>query len=307
MNRYKVLGVIPRRLAASAVESHRMSAAMLESLDHFFVFFDPSHHFSGTEQVSGGPTANNASVGVAVGKEAIGSAAGTAFAEPPRLVTRRRNLPSGRAVVGAFLVAIAALGAFVAARGTSSGPSQSYVVVTHDVLAGSTLQTSDLRTEPVDLPSELAGRAFTDPSAVVGRVVTASLASGELVQASAVVGGDAADPRLQLSVPVERSRALDGLVAPGERVDILATYGTGSDGVTILVVRRAEVLRVDLGQRGTLTANNDAIILVAVNSSDDALAVTHAAQAGKITLVRATAAQSADGPDSYRPPTVKSG
>jgi len=254
-------------------------------------------------------------VGLAVGTESngttLGAASGTApstgRAEPPRLVARRRNLPSGRAVVGGFLVAVAALGAFVAARGTSSGPSHRYVVVAHDVLAGSTLQPADLRTEAVDLPAELAARAFSDPGAVVGRVATTSLSSGELVQASSVVGGDAADPRFQLSVPVERSRALDGLLVPGESVDILATYGTGSDGVTLVVVRRAEVLRVDLGQRGALTANNDAIILVAVSSPDDALAVTHAAQAGKITLVRATAARTDDGPDSYRPPTAKSG
>lgn len=246
-------------------------------------------------------------MGLAVGTESNGTVLGTARVEPPRLVARRRNLPSGRAVVGGFLVAIAALGAFVAARGTSSGPSRRYVVVAHDILAGTTLQAADLRTEAVDLPSELAGRAFTDPAVVVGRVATATMASGELVQASAVVGGDAADPRFQLSVPVERSRALDGLLVPGESVDILATYGTGSDGVTLVVVRKAEVLRVDLGQRGTLTANNDAIILVAVTSPDDALAVTHAAQAGKITLVRATAASGDDGPDSYRPPTAKSG
>jgi hypothetical protein len=69
-------------------------------------------------------------------------------------------------------------------------------------------------------------------------------------------------------------------------------------------VRGADVLRVDHGQRGTLTADNDTIIVIAVATPDDALAVTHAAQAGEITVVRATAAPTDKGPDSYRPPTT---
>ncbi|MEY2430835.1 MAG: hypothetical protein QOC92_560 [Acidimicrobiaceae bacterium] len=249
--------------------------------------------------------ANNGVVGVAVRTGGNGAATGTANADSSLLLKRRRSLPSGRAVVGGFLVAVAALGAFVAARGTGGGPSQLYVVVAHDVVAGTKLKASDLRTTAVDLPDDMAARAFTNVDAVAGRIATTSLANGELVQASSVVGGDAADPRFQLSIPVERSRALDGLLVAGEKVDVLVTYGTGSDAATFVVVRGADVLRVDQGQRGALTANNDTIILLAVARPDDALAVTHAAQAGKITIVRATAATADKGPDSYRPPSAK--
>jgi Flp pilus assembly protein CpaB len=210
-------------------------------------------------------------------------------------------------VVGGFLVAIAALGAFVAARGTGNGPSHHYVVVAHDIVAGTTLTSSDVRTEAVDLPDTIASRAFTDPQDLVGRVLTTTLRTGELVQASNVVSGDAADPRFQLSVPVERSRALDGQLASGEQVDVLVTYGSGADGATFVVVRRADVLRVDQRDSGSLTSSTEIVLLLAVNSPGDALAVTHAAQAGKITIVRATAAGANDGPDSYRPPGTKSG
>jgi Flp pilus assembly protein CpaB len=193
----------------------------------------------------------------------------------------------------------------VAARGTGGGPSRQYVVLAHDVLAGTKLKASDLRTRAVDLPDDMAARAFTDVGVVAGRIATTSLSDGELVQASSVVGGDAADPRFQLSIPVERSRALDGLLVAGEKIDVLVTYGTGSDGATFVVVRGADVLRVDQSQRGALGANNDTIILLAVAKPDDALAVTHAAQAGKITIVRATAAPADKGPDAYRPPSAK--
>lgn len=208
-------------------------------------------------------------------------------------------------MVGGFLIALAALGAFVAARGTGDGPSHRYVVAARDVVAGSTLTSADLRTSAVDLPDDIAARAFTDAGALVGKVATAALSEGELVQASGVVGGDAADARFQLSIPVERSRALDGMLVAGERIDVLATFGTGNDSVTNVVVRGAEVLRVDQGQRAGLAATSDTIVLIAVTTPTDALAVTHAAQAGKITLVRASAAPADKGPDTYRPPAAK--
>ena len=227
--------------------------------------------------------------------------------DEPRVVAPRRQLPGGRAVVGGFLVALAALGAFVAARGTDQGPAHSYVTVSRDLPSGTKLQAGDLRLVPMDLPDGLASRAFAETSALVGRLTIHPLAQGELVQASAVVTGEAADPRSQVSVPVDRSRALDGQLASGERVDVLSTYGTGADGQTIVVVRGAEVLRVDQGQRGALAGGNDLIVLLALPTSNDALAVTHAAQAGKITLVRTTAASTDGGSSSYRPPNAKSG
>jgi len=214
-------------------------------------------------------------------------------------------MPSGRAVVGGLLVALAALAAFVAARGDQGGPTGSYVVVAHDVVAGTKLQANDLRTVSMDLPDALAHRAFTDVGAVAGRLTTSPLSDGELVQASAVLGGDAADSRYQLSVPVERSRALDGLIARGEKVDVLVTYGTGADGGTFVVAHRAEVLRVDQAERGALGAGSEMIIVLAVDSANDALAVTHAGQAGKVTLVRSTGSGSEVGPDSYQPPDAK--
>jgi pilus assembly protein CpaB len=191
---------------------------------------------------------------------------------------------------------------FVAAGANSNGPTHRYVVAAHDVTAGTTLAPGDLATIAMDLPDDVASRAFTDASRVSGRVTTVAIARGELVQGSAVVTGDAADPRFQLSLPVERSRALDGLVAPGEKIDVLVTYGSGSDAATFVVVRGAEVLRVDSGRGGAISGSSDVILLIAVASPDDALAVTHASQDGKVTIVRATAARADDGPDSYKPP-----
>src|SRR3954454_2794237 len=239
-------------------------------------------------------------MGAAVRAEANGKS--TISEVQPRPMARRRNLPSGRAVTGGFLIALAALGAFVAARGSSTGPTHRYVVVAHDMLAGTRLEAVDLRIEAVDLPDGMAGRAFTDTNVVAGTVLTTSLGKGELVQASSVVPAASAPDRYQLSIPVERSRALDGSLVAGETVDVVVTYDAG----TFVVARRATVLRVDDSRSGSITGGGDLVILLSVGSPDDALAVTHAAQAGKITVVRA-ATMGADGPDSYRPPDKTGG
>jgi len=215
-----------------------------------------------------------------------------------RAAGRSRALPGSRAVLGGLLVAVAALGTFAAARGAGATATRSFVVAARDVPAGSVLSPADLTSVAMHLPDASAARAFTDAGPLVGRVTVAPLAKGELVQTSAVVGGDAADERVQLSVPVDRARALDGLLQVGEKVDVLATYGEGADGRTLVVARDAEVRRVDNGSRGSITASDNSVIVLAVADGDEALAVTHASQTGKVTLLRSTRS---NGPssDSY--------
>ncbi len=231
--------------------------------------------------------------------------AGAASSVARLMVGRKRALPSGRAVVGGFLIAVAATGCFAAVEGAGRGPSHSYVVAARDVPVGTTITAADLRTATVDLPGEVADRSFARPEEVVGRLSVAPLHTGELLQASAVVAGAAADPRFQVSLPLDRSRALDGAIGTGEHVDVLATFGTGGDAATLAVARGAEVLGVDLGHAGPLGGTSgDLVVLLAVPTGADAIALSHAAQAGKLTLVRttgATAAGAPSGPDHYRP------
>jgi len=218
-----------------------------------------------------------------------------------RTIGRRRALPSSRAITGGFLVALAALGVFVAASGAGRTSKATYVIVARDVPAGTTVTEADLTTASMDLPADLASHAFSNSAAVVGRIAVAHLSAGDLVQTSAVVGGDAADSRVQLSIPVERSRAVDGLLQAGEKVDVLATYATGGAGETLVVARDAEVRRIDNGSKTGLTASDETVLVLAVPDADAALAVTHASQAGKVTVVRSTGAHGLDA-SSYQPP-----
>ena len=105
-----------------------------------------------------------------------------------RTIVRRRALPSGRAVTGGFLMALAALGVFVAARGAGQPATQNYVVVAHDVAAGTTLAEADLAIACSPTPARPGGACLHQPASVVGQSPSPIWLAGDLVQASTVVG-----------------------------------------------------------------------------------------------------------------------
>ena len=220
-------------------------------------------------------------------------------ARPARTVRRRRGLPGSRAVVGGLLVAAAAVGMFAAASSSNTGPDRSYVVARHELAPGTRLQAGDLELAPMELASGPQARAFESPQALVGATLVAPLGTGELVQSSTVVARSGDTASRELSFTLERGR-LSGGMKQGERADLLATYGTGNDAYTVVVVRQAHIVAIERprtsgGDTGPTT------VTVAVDSADDALALAHAIQLGKVTLVRATGAPPFPGvPPTYR-------
>jgi len=221
-----------------------------------------------------------------------------------RVVIPRRALPSGRALTGGFLVAVASVGTFAAYRGSSSRPAHRYVTAAHDLAAGEMVDADDVKTAAVDLPGDLAAHAFADAADVVGRVTLAPVAGGELLQTSAVADRAKADPRFELSVPVERARALAGEIDAGELVDVVATVGSGTDAKTAVVAQRAAVVRVLDAKRTAVGSTGEIVIELALPTADEVLAVTHASQAGTLTIVRATGAAAAGAPTDRRSPST---
>ena len=218
------------------------------------------------------------------------------------------RLATGRAALGGLLVTLAALGVFAAWSRASSPPSTRYLVLTADVPVGSTLLADDLGWVTVDLPSVLAAGAFDDPDAVIGSVTLAPLAEGDLLTATAVApAAEAPDAGHEVSLTLERARAVGGALEPGERVDVMATYGTGTDAWTEVLARRAVVVALAEASDGGLAASGQVVVTLALRTPDDVLETVNALDAGAVTLVRTTYAPPTDGPDpgdgstSYRP------
>lgn len=218
---------------------------------------------------------------------------------------RRRALPGGRAVVGGFLIALAAVGIFAAYTGATADNRQRFLVARHDLPIGHRIAPSDLGEAAMDLPPAVRARAAQDQSRLVGAVVIGPLARGELIQASDVASGDeAGGAGLQVSFPIESARAVDGRLQVGELVDVLATYDAAGGGQTMVVVRAARVVHRSKPD-STLGEGGKEVVTLSVANRSDTLAVAHAANAGEVTLVRVTGqAQQpgAGGPSTYQAP-----
>ncbi len=224
-----------------------------------------------------------------------------------RLLPGRRPLPSGRAVVGGLLVALAMLISFAVANHHDAGPHQAMVVARHRIRTGTVLSNADLATEQAQLPSGAATQTFTTTAEVVGQVTLAPLDGGDVIERAQVVRPVAAPDRHELSFPIDRERALDGNLEPGQTVDLLATYGTGESAETVVVARGVRLVDVSDGSHESLESAGKLVITVALADADQALRAAHATQVAALTLVRSAASTgsgSTAGATSYSlPPT----
>lgn len=222
--------------------------------------------------------------------------------QPLAVTPRRRAVPGSRAVVGALLVALAAVGTFAAASGATSDPRRAYVVARGDLVAGQRVSRSDLAFARMDLPGY--SRAFTSAAELEGALVVGPVARGELVQRSAVrVGPAGADSSLrQFSFAIDPARAVGGSLQAGEFVDVLATYGGSADAQTVVVARAARV--VSARERGGLGGGDSLVVVLEVPTADAALALAHAVHAGEVTVVRAGPRTEGEKPaPAYRTPS----
>ena len=220
-----------------------------------------------------------------------------------RPLRRRRALPGGRAVVGGFLVAAAAVGIFAGYTNATAGPDGRYLVARRDLPLGHHVIAGDLEAVAMDLPAALGSRSYRSASQLDGAVVIGPVGKGELLQSSDVLTGSAGPGERQISFPVESARAVDGQLRRGELVDVVATYGTGAAAYTVVVVAGARVADRTESQ-DALSDRGDEVVTLVLPDAADALAVAHAVNAGSVTLVR-TAGAPADagaGPSTYYAP-----
>jgi len=201
------------------------------------------------------------------------------------VVRRRRPLPGGRAVFGGFLVAVAVVGTVAAQQAASGPPKTRFVVAAAPLVAGRAIRANELTTRPLDLPEPLARRAYQDPGPLIGRVLAATLAQGELLQASALAQRGPAPGEREVSFTADPARSLGQRIAAGDLVDVYATSGQGDGGRTAAVVRSVRVI-----DRQGRDGSGGFIFTVALGTPDEVQSLVAAAAAGSLTVVRTTAA-----------------
>lgn len=204
-----------------------------------------------------------------------------------RTTLARITIPSRRALVGGGLIALAAVLTFVGAS-SHSGPARTHIVVArHAIGIGRTLTADDLATMSVTISGELAAHGYSDAGAAIGSTTLAPINEGELIQRSALrTSSGSTAAASSLSFPIDRERALNGQLRPGDIVDVLGTFGTGIDSRTDVLAGAVTIAQIDESKSTSISGSNRLVLTVSLADGARLLDLAHAAQVAALTLVR---------------------
>lgn len=155
------------------------------------------------------------------------------------------------------------------ARTAAAGPGVPVVVTEIGLARGTVLEATALSVGSMPDAYRPPG-ALTSIAQAVGRMLAADVVAGEALTATrlAAVGGPVAalvPPGLR-AVPVPVA-APPGLLAPGDRVDVLATFGAGQPH-TEIVVESAEVLSLLGGGADAFEGVTSVVLLVSQETAE---------------------------------------
>lgn len=203
---------------------------------------------------------------------------------PPR---RRRRPVASRLAAGHVVMVAAALTAAVAniAVIRSADDTVPIMVLAEAAPAGTPAERLVLRPAEVDLEAAtLATLVLPEQQdGLAGRVLAADVAAGAPLRWSDVPERAAPDGLRRMSLPLLRERAVGGVIARGDTVDVIQVV----DGDARYVVAGAEVLDVAAEADTTLGGLATFYISIAVEP-DTALCLARAIDAGQLTVVLST-------------------
>ncbi len=213
-----------------------------------------------------------------------------------RTVRRRRTLPGGRAIAGAFLITAAAVGVFAAYLNATALPTDSWLVVTGEIAPGTVLERGALDTVAMDVPEAQSTQLVPADQVddVVGRVALGPVRTGDLLQWTTVLADAPPDGASTFTFSVPGSRvALRGDLAAGDTIDIVATY---SD-TTVYVARDIALLT----RPATGSGDGATTITIAVEDPTTVLSVANALDSARVFVVRSDPDADGELPAPFRP------
>lgn len=194
----------------------------------------------------------------------------------------RRNV---RILLGVTLIAISVAGGFLLTR--SSRLAFPVLVAARDLGINHELGVEDVISVEVTVPANQQEQLIrvTDQSDAIGKVTLRPLKSGELLTRSSL--SNLPSSRQEVPVTLTSSSAIDPRLAPGDHVDVIATFGKGaSDARTVVVARGVQVVvMTGSSESGPLSISESEQITLGVEP-DEALAIIFAMHNGELALVR---------------------
>jgi len=183
------------------------------------------------------------------------------------------------------LIAVSGIGLVVAYQSANERPGTKWLVARHPVAAGAAIAADDLGFATLGLIDEVSANSFSSPSDLIGRIALHDLGTSELISSSDVgersVRHDSS--AREVSIELERARALNGSLRRGDLVDLVAT-GADAD-TTRVIVDGALVTDVDTGTSGGIGGTTSVRITLAIADEASALAIIDANEHDKLTMV----------------------
>ncbi|WP_419931804.1 RcpC/CpaB family pilus assembly protein [Candidatus Poriferisodalis sp.] len=195
-------------------------------------------------------------------------------------------------MAGSVLCGVAALGLWWAFEQSAAAPETSYLVARTRLAPGRVIEAADVALVSIRLPAEVSATVFGSGDEVVGGLVVDAIHAGELLTRGDIGSHQSIRGRetgYAIAVELNRPGALNGLVAAGERVDVIAAgrrLADASGPLTAgLVAANALVLDVD-DISGAEHLSDTITVTLQVRDRAAAIAVAATADAGAITLIR---------------------
>jgi len=219
-----------------------------------------------------------------------------------REISPRKALPNSRALVGALLISIAAVGAYSAATGGSSGPTTEFLVMNTTVSAGQPVGLNGVSFEAMDIPPDVARSAINSTDGLEGAIALRDLRPGEILSlndliASPLIDGSPLGPVHELAFPVPLDRTPPGLVR-GDRVTILSTLRVADQPTTVVALEDAVVISFD-ARTDQIGSTGTGVLTLSIPDADAVVSTAHLSQQGDLTVVRSTRALTDSYPASY--------
>ena len=199
--------------------------------------------------------------------------------------------------IASLTFALIALGASVysiAASPHSTGVAGYLAVATSTIVPGRAISAVQIKIEEVTSTTPLAAQSPAQAlSKVVGAESSSVITKGSIVTPNVLFQprGGSADRILSFALPM--SHAADGLISAGDRIDILANEGSGSNQVTVALARGVKVVAVDIPTSSISTPiDPNVTVTVALPTSMATMMVVNGLTSNSLYLVlsdRATA------------------
>lgn len=152
---------------------------------------------------------------------------------------------------------------------------------------GTRLDVDDISWTPARLDDSVPIVTRDDLAGLEGMVLTRRIADGDIISPNDLRPAAATGGLRAMSIPISRSRAVNGDLAPGDRIDVIH----GSTGMATVVVTDVEVIGVDDdGSGGALRSGVADLTITLAVDAEQAQRLTAALSGGEIIIVRATGA-----------------